>query len=111
MIVLAVDPGSQGEAMGFRPRDVIVGVEKDVQTTFQPIADIATLQRILARHAGRDLDMVIMRNQAPIVLRWRDVRFVVSWWRGWGRYNVHHGSRDWCRCGRVFSFGFFCHTT
>jgi hypothetical protein len=75
VIVLTVDPGSQGEATGFRPRDVIVGVGvgKDMQTAFQPIADIATLQRLLARHAGRDMDLVVVRNQAPIVLRWRAV--------------------------------------
>lgn len=68
VLVLAVEAGSPGEAAGFRPRDVIVGTGKDAQAAFEPIADVTSLQALLA--AGRDLDLVVVRNQARIVLRW-----------------------------------------
>ena len=71
VIVLAVDPGSRGDAAGLRPRDVIVGVGKDGPAGFAPVADSASLLRLLARHAGRDIDLTVVRNQARIVLRWR----------------------------------------
>lgn len=68
VLVLAVEAGSPGEAAGFRPRDVIVGTGKDAQAAFEPIADVTSLQALLP--AGRDLDLVVVRDQARIVLRW-----------------------------------------
>lgn len=73
VIVLAVAPGSRGEAAGLRPRDVIVGVGlgTDRQAAVEPVAGSASLLRLLARHAGRDLRLAVVRNQARIVVRWR----------------------------------------
>lgn len=71
VIVLSVEPGSRGEAAGLRARDVIVGAGKDGQPGFEPVADSASLLRLLARRAGRDIDLTVVRNQARIVLRWR----------------------------------------
>jgi len=61
VIVLSVEAGSPGDAAGFKPRDVIVGVEKA-----GAIADVATLRVLLAEGT----DLVIVRNQARIRLRW-----------------------------------------
>lgn len=49
-------------------RDVIVGTVKDAQAAFEPIPDVPSLQARLA--TGRDLDLVVVRDQARIVLRW-----------------------------------------
>jgi hypothetical protein len=68
VLVLAVEAGSPGEAAGFRPRDVIVGTGQDAQPAFEPIADVPSLQALLA--AGRELDLVVVRDQVRIVLRW-----------------------------------------
>jgi hypothetical protein len=68
VLVLAVEAGSPGEAAGFRPRDVIVGRGQDAQPAFEPIADVPSLQALLA--AGRELDLVVVRDQVRIVLRW-----------------------------------------
>ena len=70
VLVLAVDAASPGESAGFRPRDVIVGRGHDAQGAFEPVGDVASLQALLA--AGCDLDLVVVRNQARIVLRWPD---------------------------------------
>lgn len=66
VIVLAVDPGSQGEAAGLLVRDVIVHVGKE------PVGDSTSLLRLLARH--QDLTLQVVRNQASLVLRWRAAR-------------------------------------
>lgn len=68
VIVLAVEPTSPGQAAGLRPRDVIVGTGKDTPAAFQPIADVAALQTVLA--AGREMDLIVVRDQARILLRW-----------------------------------------
>lgn len=68
VIVLAVDPAGPGQAAGLRPRDVIVGTGKDTAPAAQPIADVAALQTLLA--AGHELDLVVVRDQARIALRW-----------------------------------------
>ncbi|WP_428312903.1 right-handed parallel beta-helix repeat-containing protein [Hydrocarboniphaga sp.] len=65
--VLEVEAGSPGEAAGLRPRDVIVGARRQAQGTFQPIADLASLQALLA--PGRELDLTVVRDQARIVVR------------------------------------------
>jgi hypothetical protein len=70
VIVLGVEAGSQGAAAGLRPRDVIVGAGTDGQSGFAPLADSASLLRLLARHAGRDMDLAVVRNQTRIALRW-----------------------------------------
>lgn len=61
IIVLSVEAGSPGDAAGFKPRDVIVGAEKA-----GAIADVAALRVLLADGT----DLVIVRNQARIRLRW-----------------------------------------
>ncbi|WP_457447830.1 right-handed parallel beta-helix repeat-containing protein [Roseateles sp. P5_E4] len=61
VIVLSVEAGSAGDAAGFKPRDVIVGAEKA-----GAIADVAALRVLLADGT----DLVIVRNQARIRLRW-----------------------------------------
>jgi len=68
VLVLAIDAESPGEAAGFKPRDVIIGRARDAQGAFDPIDDVASLQAMLATE--RDLDFVVVRNQARIVLRW-----------------------------------------
>lgn len=68
VLVLAVEAGSIGEAAGFHPRDVIVGTGKAAQGADLPIPDMASLPALLA--AGRELDLVIVRNQTQILLRW-----------------------------------------
>ncbi len=71
VIVLAVDAGSRGQAAGLRQRDVIVGVGKDSQGAIEPVADSASLQRLLEAHAGRDVRLAVVRNQTRVVLQWR----------------------------------------
>jgi hypothetical protein len=66
VIVLAVDAAGPGAAAGLQPRDVIVGTGHDTPATFQAIADLAALQALLA--AGRETDLVVVRNQARILL-------------------------------------------
>lgn len=66
VLVLAVEPGSAGEAAGFKPRDAIVG--RMVRAAPEPIADAASLRALLA--AGQPVDLVIVRNQARIALPW-----------------------------------------
>ncbi|WP_457421173.1 hypothetical protein [Roseateles sp. P5_E7] len=61
VIVLSVEAGSAGDTAGFKPRDVIVGVEKA-----GAIADVAALRVLLAEGT----DLVIVRNQARIRLHW-----------------------------------------
>jgi hypothetical protein len=68
VLVLAVEAASPGEAAGFRPRDVIVGTGKSAQAGFEPIADLASLLAHLA--TDHELDLVVMRDQARILLRW-----------------------------------------
>jgi hypothetical protein len=67
--VLAVQAGSRGEAAGLRPRDVIVGAGRDAQGAFAPIAGLASLQALLAD--GRAPELLVMRDQARIVVRWQ----------------------------------------
>jgi hypothetical protein len=68
VLVLAVEAGSPGAAAGFLPRDVIIGRGKNTQAVIDPIADVAAL---LAQPAtAQALDLVVMRNQARILLRW-----------------------------------------
>jgi hypothetical protein len=67
--VLAVQAGSRGEAAGLRPRDVIVGAGRDSQGAFAPIAGLASLQALLAD--GRAPELLVMRDQARIVVRWQ----------------------------------------
>lgn len=74
MVVLAVAAKSQGAAAGFRPRDVIVGIReagKEGQDAFEPIADVAALQALVANRpeTGQDLDLAVVRDQARITLR------------------------------------------
>jgi hypothetical protein len=47
---------------------VIVGKGEDAKGLDQPIPDVASLQALLA--AGRELPLVVVRDQARIVLRW-----------------------------------------
>jgi hypothetical protein len=68
VVVWAVEPGSPGEAAGFKPRDAIVG--RMVRAAPEPIADVASLRALLA--AGQAVDLVVVRNQARIALRWPD---------------------------------------
>lgn len=68
VLVLAVEAASSGEAAGFRPRDVIVGTGQDAQGAFQPIADMSSLLALLA--SGQEVDLVVVRDQGRIVLRW-----------------------------------------
>ncbi|RZL36839.1 MAG: PDZ domain-containing protein [Rubrivivax sp.] len=63
VLVLAVEPSSAEEAAGFESRDVIVGVDKA-----GAIADVATLRGLLT--GGQPLDLVVVRNQAQLILRW-----------------------------------------
>ncbi|GJI90498.1 hypothetical protein [Duganella hordei] len=67
--VLAVQAGSRGEAAGLHPRDVIVGAGRDAQGAFAPIAGLASLQTLLAD--GRAPELLVMRDQARIVVRWQ----------------------------------------
>ena len=74
VVVLAVAAKSQGAAAGFRPRDVIVGIReagKEGQDAFEPIADVAALQALVANRpeTGQDLDLAVVRDQARITLR------------------------------------------
>ncbi|MBW8845430.1 MAG: right-handed parallel beta-helix repeat-containing protein [Burkholderiales bacterium] len=62
LIVLAVEASSPGAAAGLQPRDVIVGADQEV------INDVAGLQALLA--AGRSVNLVVVRNQARMTLRW-----------------------------------------
>ncbi|MGM9486595.1 hypothetical protein [Ideonella sp. YS5] len=66
VLVLAVAPDSPGEAAGFKPRDAIVG--RAVQAGAEPIADVASLRALLS--SGQALDLVVVRDQARIALRW-----------------------------------------
>lgn len=68
VIVLAVEPASPGAAAGLRPRDVIVGTGKDAHAAYQAVADVAAFQTLLG--AGHELDLVVMRDQARILVRW-----------------------------------------
>lgn len=68
VLVLAVETASPGEAAGFRPRDVIVGMGKDAQGALQPIADMASLLAMLT--SAGEVDLIIVRNQGRIALRW-----------------------------------------
>ncbi len=68
VLVLAVEAASPGEAAGFRSRDVIVGMGKDAQGVFQPIADMASLLALLT--SVGEVDLIIVRNQGRIALRW-----------------------------------------
>lgn len=63
VLVLAVEAASPGDAAGFQPRDVIVGVQN---ATVVP--DVAALKVLLER--TKALDLVVVRNQARITLRW-----------------------------------------
>jgi hypothetical protein len=67
--VLAVQAGSRGEAAGLRPRDVIVGAGREAQGAFAPVAGLASLQALLAD--GRAPELLVMRDQASIVVRWQ----------------------------------------
>ncbi len=72
VLVLAVDAASAGEAAGFRPRDVIVGVINNgngatAQDAVEPIADADALQA-LARTGQHHLDLVVVRDQVRIIL-------------------------------------------
>jgi len=72
LIVLAVEPDSPGAAAGLRPRDVIVGAGNGALGAERPITDLASLQARLAQlEAGHDLELLVVRDQARIVLRWR----------------------------------------
>ncbi|SFV13287.1 right-handed parallel beta-helix repeat-containing protein [Pseudoduganella namucuonensis] len=66
--VLEVEAGGPGQAAGLLPRDVIVGAGRDTPGSFRPIADLASLRALLA--AGRELDLVVVRAQARIAVRW-----------------------------------------
>ena len=68
VLVWAVEPGSLGEAAGFKPRDAIVG--RVAGAAPEPIADVSSLRALLA--AGQAVDLVVVRNQARIALRWPD---------------------------------------
>lgn len=68
VLVLAVQAASSGEAAGFRARDVIVGRGQDAHGALEPIADVSTLQTLVEK--GQDLHLVVVRDQARIVLRW-----------------------------------------
>ena len=71
VLVLEVEAGSPGEAAGFRPRDVIVGAGHSTHSGFEPIADLASFQSLWAPSAsGQDRGLVVVRNQARILLRW-----------------------------------------
>lgn len=67
--VLAVEPGSAGEATGLRPRDVIIGAGRDGQGGFTPVLEFASLQARLA--AGGAPELLVVRDQARIVVRWQ----------------------------------------
>lgn len=68
VIVLAVEAASPGAAAGLRQRDVIIGAGKDLQAISRSIADVPALQALLG--AGREIDLVVVRDQARILLHW-----------------------------------------
>ncbi|NVD73721.1 peptide-binding protein [Duganella sp. BJB1802] len=67
--VLAVRAGSRGEAAGLRARDVIIGAGRAGQGGIAPVAEFVSLQALLA--AGGDLELLVVRDQARIVVRWQ----------------------------------------
>ncbi|RFP17846.1 peptide-binding protein [Duganella sp. BJB488] len=67
--VLAVRAGSRGEAAGLRARDAIIGAGRAGQGGIAPVAEFVSLQALLA--AGGDLELLVVRDQARIVVRWQ----------------------------------------
>jgi hypothetical protein len=68
VIVLAVAPGSAGATAGLQARDVIIGSGPDPQAALQTVNHVAALQTLLS--TGQELKLIVVRNQARIVLPW-----------------------------------------